>query len=61
MNTPYTGERCGCKRGIERDNCPQCEGSGKRVDFARIHRERAERERLAREMANDRLSVAVKR
>lgn len=27
---------CSCKRGIERDNCPSCEGTGRRIDFAAI-------------------------
>ena len=27
---------CSCRRGIERDNCPQCEGTGQRIDFAAI-------------------------
>lgn len=34
----YTGAACGCRRGQERDNCPQCEGSGKAIDFAAIRR-----------------------
>lgn len=38
--SPKTGNSCGCKRGLERDNCPQCEGTGQQIDFARIHRER---------------------
>jgi len=29
----FTGEKCHCKRGIERDNCPHCEGTGKAIDF----------------------------
>lgn len=33
---PTTGQACGCTRGVERDNCPQCEGTGQRIDFARI-------------------------
>lgn len=33
---PKTGQPCGCKRGIERDNCPACEGTGRRIDFAAI-------------------------
>ena len=37
---PTTGQRCGCRPGIWRDNCPQCEGTGKRIDFAAIHAER---------------------
>ena len=37
--TPYqpkTGQPCGCRRGQERDNCPACEGTGQRIDFAAI-------------------------
>lgn len=34
----YTGAPCGCERGIERDNCPQCEGTGKVIDFAKFRR-----------------------
>lgn len=33
---PKTGERCACRRGIERDNCPSCEGTGWRIDFRAI-------------------------
>lgn len=33
---PKTGEPCHCRPGIERDNCPQCEGTGMRIDFAAI-------------------------
>jgi hypothetical protein len=33
---PKTGEPCGCKRGVQRDNCPACEGTGWRIDFAAI-------------------------
>lgn len=33
---PKTGERCGCKPGQQRDNCPACEGTGQRIDFAAI-------------------------
>lgn len=29
-------EQCTCKKGQERDNCPQCEGTGFRIDFAAI-------------------------
>jgi hypothetical protein len=35
--SPKTGEKCSCKPGIERDNCPSCEGSGWKLDFAKIH------------------------
>lgn len=37
--TPYqpkTGQRCGCRPGIYRDNCPKCEGTGWEIDFAAI-------------------------
>lgn len=33
---PKTGERCSCKPGVERDNCPRCEGTGWVIDFAEI-------------------------
>jgi len=33
---PKTGAACGCKRGIQRDNCPNCEGTGQVIDFAAI-------------------------
>lgn len=25
---------CGCRPGQQRDNCPACEGTGQRIDFA---------------------------
>lgn len=34
--SPKTGARCSCKRGVQRDNCPQCEGSGWVIDFEAI-------------------------
>lgn len=34
MKTIYTGTACSCKPGQQRDNCPQCEGSGKTINFA---------------------------
>ncbi len=40
MNTPRTGAKCGCKRGIQRDNCPTCEGTGGVIDFAAIRARR---------------------
>lgn len=36
MYQPKTGQKCSCRRGIERDNCPSCEGTGMRIDFAKI-------------------------
>lgn len=39
---PKTGRACSCKRGQQRDNCPQCEGTGQCIDFKAI-RERSGR------------------
>jgi len=33
---PKTGAKCGCRRGVQRDNCPSCEGTGYAIDFAAI-------------------------
>jgi hypothetical protein len=33
---PKTGEPCHCKPGIARDNCPDCEGTGQKIDFKEI-------------------------
>jgi hypothetical protein len=33
---PKTGQPCTCKPGAQRDNCPQCEGTGQRIDFKAI-------------------------
>ncbi len=38
MYQPKTGQKCGCRRGIERDNCPTCEGTGWVIDFAKIRK-----------------------
>lgn len=35
---PKTGARCTCKRGIQRDNCSACEGTGWAIDFEAIRR-----------------------
>lgn len=43
MTKPYqpkTGAKCGCRRGVERDNCPVCEGTGWVIDFAAIRARR---------------------
>jgi hypothetical protein len=45
---PKTGARCLCRRGMERDNCPACEGTGWRIDFAAIHARAAARTLPAR-------------
>ena len=36
MYQPKTGVPCTCKRGVQRDNCPECEGTGQRIDFAAV-------------------------
>lgn len=41
MYQPKTGAKCSCKRGVERDNCPTCEGTGWVIDFHLILARRA--------------------
>lgn len=36
MYQPKTGNKCSCRRGVQRDNCPNCEGTGMVIDFAAI-------------------------
>jgi hypothetical protein len=31
-----TGQKCSCRKGTERDNCPQCEGTGLRINFRAV-------------------------
>ncbi len=38
---PKTGARCSCKRGMQRDNCASCEGTGMVIDFAAIRTQTA--------------------
>lgn len=33
---PKTGAPCGCRPGQWRDNCLNCEGTGRAIDFAAI-------------------------
>ncbi len=33
---PKTGAKCECRQGVERDNCPRCEGTGMVIDFKAI-------------------------
>ena len=33
---PKTGARCTCRPGVQRDNCPACEGTGWCLDFGKI-------------------------
>jgi len=36
MYQPKTGKPCNCRKGVQRDNCPACEGTGQRIDFKAI-------------------------
>ena len=36
MYQPKTGVPCACRQGVQRDNCPECEGTGQRIDFAAV-------------------------
>ena len=38
MFQPKTGQYCHCKKGVQRDNCPDCEGTGMQIDFAAIRK-----------------------
>lgn len=40
MYQPKTGTACGCRQGVQRDNCPHCEGTGQVIDFAAIRARR---------------------
>ena len=52
--TPRTGAKCGCKRGAQRDNCPNCEGTGYAIDFRAIHaRRRADEQANTKEANHD--------
>jgi hypothetical protein len=33
---PKTGAKCSCKKGVQRDNCAKCEGTGMVIDFNAI-------------------------
>ena len=36
MYQPKPGAKCSCRRGVQRDNCPNCEGTGLVIDFKAI-------------------------
>ena len=46
--TPKTGNPCTCRRGIERDNCPKCEGSGWEINFHALHARKQRQDMLSR-------------
>ena len=33
---PKTGAKCGCRPGVQRDNCSACEGTGYAINFTAI-------------------------
>ena len=39
---PMTGTACHCKPGLHRDNCPDCEGTGRRIDWKEYHRRKTD-------------------
>ena len=41
---PKTGAKCSCKPGVQRDNCPNCEGTGEVIDFQAIRSRHSEPE-----------------
>lgn len=48
---PKTGRACHCKPGIQRDNCPACEGTGQQIDFAAIRARKTTRPDYSAEIA----------
>lgn len=52
MYRPLTGAPCSCRRGQQRDNCPACEGTGMRIDFAAIRARRPQGEAMPRTAAD---------
>ena len=46
MYQPKTGQPCHCKRGQHRDNCPDCEGTGQKIDFKAIRDRQLIKKRL---------------
>ena len=41
LNMKNPGAACSCRRGVQRDNCAACEGTGMVIDFNAIHDRRA--------------------
>jgi len=42
---------CGCTKGQQRDNCPQCEGTGQRIDWNKFHQEKRDWKRWPSDLA----------
>jgi hypothetical protein len=42
MYQPTTGQKCTCRPGMQRDNCPRCEGTGWIIDFSAIRNRTAQ-------------------
>ena len=40
---PKTGQKCHCRPAVQRDNCPDCEGTGWAIDFRAIRARALER------------------
>lgn len=40
---PRIGQRCACRPGVQRDNCPTCEGTGWVIDFQKLRARTAAR------------------
>ena len=49
---PLTGHPCTCKRGQQRDNCPQCEGTGMQIDFAQFHKDKPKQPLTVKQIAS---------
>jgi hypothetical protein len=61
MYQPKTGEKCHCKKGIQRDNCPDCEGTGWRIDFKAIRAKTMEKHVKEHVVTDDERSNGPKR
>ena len=58
MYQPKTGVKCSCKKGIERDNCSNCEGTGQVIDFKAI-RERTQEKKKNKDFINSHFIVCT--
>lgn len=58
---PKTGARCSCRRGIVRDNCSTCEGTGWCIDFHAIRRATGADRRLEKPPTCGKSELGVKK